>query len=138
MHLLVVLGISSFLFALILTPLCRNWLRLAGVVDRPDEERKLHQQPVATMGGIPIVIAYLGAFGVLLLTGQKAPVGPDSLPFALRLTPALALIFLTGLLDDRFRLQPFQKLFAQVLAGGWAFWAGVRITGITDHQLPGW
>lgn len=138
MHLLVVLGLSSFLFALILTPLCRNLLRRIGMVDSPDQERKLHQQPVATMGGIPIVVAYLASFAVLFLTGERAPVGPDTIPFALRLTPALALIFFIGLLDDRFRLQPFQKLLAQVLAGGWAFWAGVRITGITDQPLPDW
>ena len=138
MHLLFTLGLSSFLFALILTPLCRNWLRRVGMVDHPDGDRKLHQQPVATMGGIPIVIAYLGAFGVLLLTGQRAPVGEDSLSFALRLAPALVLIFITGLLDDRYRLQPFQKLLAQVVAGGWAFWAGVRITGITHQHLPAW
>jgi UDP-GlcNAc:undecaprenyl-phosphate GlcNAc-1-phosphate transferase len=90
------------------------------------------------MGGIPIAIAYLASFLVLLLTGQKAPVGPDGILLALRLMPAVALIFLTGLLDDRFRLQPFQKILAQVLAGGWAFWAGVRVTGLTGHQLPGW
>ena len=64
--------------------------------------------------------------------------GPDSLPFALRLIPAVALIFLTGLLDDRFRLQPFQKMLAQILAGGWAFWAGVRITGLTGQHFPSW
>ena len=138
MHLLFILGLSSFLFALILTPLCRNWFRRVGMVDNPDGDRKLHQQPVATMGGVPIVIAYLAAFGVLLLTGVLIPVGRDSIPFALRLAPALALIFITGLLDDRYRLQPFQKLLAQVVAGGWAFWAGVRITGITDQHLPGW
>jgi UDP-GlcNAc:undecaprenyl-phosphate/decaprenyl-phosphate GlcNAc-1-phosphate transferase len=138
MRLLFVLGLSSVLFALVLTPLCRNLLRRLGAVDHPDQDRKLHQEPVATMGGIPIVIAYLGSFGVLLLSGLKAPVGPDSLPFALRLTPALVFIFFTGLLDDRFRLQPFQKMFAQIVAGGWAFWAGVRITGITGEPLPHW
>jgi UDP-GlcNAc:undecaprenyl-phosphate GlcNAc-1-phosphate transferase len=135
---LLILGLSSFLFAVILTPLCRNLLRRWGMVDRPDQDRKRHPVPVATMGGIPIVIAYLASFGVLLLTGLKAPVGPDSLPFALRLIPAAALIFLAGLLDDRFRLQPFQKMLAQILAGGWAFWAGVRITGLTGQHFPGW
>ena len=107
MLLLLTLGLSSFLFALILTPLCRNLLRRLGIVDHPDRDRKLHVQSVVTMGGIPIVIAYLASFAVLLLMGQRAPVGPGSLPFALRLIPALALILFTGLLDDRFRLQPF-------------------------------
>ena len=55
MKILFILGLSSFLVALILTPLCRNLLRSWGMVDRPDQNRKLHTQPVATMGGIPIV-----------------------------------------------------------------------------------
>ena len=138
MLLLLTLGLSSFLFALILTPLCRNLLRRLGMVDHPDRDRKLHVQSVVTMGGIPIVIAYLASFAVLLLMGQRAPVGPGSLPFALRLIPALALILFTGLLDDRFRLQPFQKMLAQIVAGGWAYWAGVRITGLTGQHLPDW
>jgi UDP-GlcNAc:undecaprenyl-phosphate GlcNAc-1-phosphate transferase len=138
MQILLILGLSSFLVAVILTPLCRNWLWRWGMVDRPDQDRKLHTQPVATMGGIPIVIAYLASFGVLLLLGPKAPLGRESIPFALRLAPALALIFLTGILDDRFRLQPFQKILAQMVAGGWAFWAGVRITGLTGQHLPDW
>jgi UDP-GlcNAc:undecaprenyl-phosphate GlcNAc-1-phosphate transferase len=138
MRLLLILGLSSLLFSLVLTPLCRNVLRRLGMVDHPDQNRKLHHQPIATMGGVPIVIAYLASFGVLLLSGQKAPVGPDSLPFAIRLAPALALIFLTGILDDRFRLQPFQKIIAQIVAGGSAFWAGVRITGLTGQHFPDW
>ena len=138
MHLLLVLGLSSFLFSLILTPLFRNLLRRFGIVDHPDGNRKLHSQPVVTMGGIPIVAAYIASFGVMLLMGLKAPVGPESLPLALRLLPAVALILLAGLLDDRFRLQPFQKLLAQIVAGGWAFWAGVRITGLTGQHLPDW
>ncbi len=138
MNLLLILGLSSFLFALVLTPLCRNLLRQLGVVDHPDQDRKLHPHSVATMGGIPIALAYLASFGVLLLTGHKAPVGQESLPFALRLAPAVAFIFMTGLLDDRFRLQPFQKMFAQIVASAWAFWAGVRITGLTGQHLPDW
>jgi len=138
MYFLLILGLLSFLFALVITPLCRNVLRSLGVVDHPDLDRKTHPQPVVNMGGIPIVLAYLGSFSILPLIGQHAPLGQDSLPFALRLMPALALILLTGVLDDRFRLQPFQKMMAQIMAGGWAFWAGVRITGLTGQHIPDW
>ena len=62
MRLLLILGLSSLLFALVLTPICRNLLRRLGMVDHPDQNRKLHRQPVATMGGVPIVIAYLASF----------------------------------------------------------------------------
>src|SRR6266404_2236317 len=135
---LLVLGVSSFLFALILTPLCRNLFRRLGLFDHPDQVRKLHRQPVPTMGGIPLVIAYISSFWVLMLPAQWGPPGAAGFSLALRLAPALALILLTGVLDDRFRLQPLQKLFAQSVAGAWAYWAGVHITGITGQALPQW
>ena len=138
MKVLLILGISSFLFALILTPLCRNLFRRWGLMDHPDHKRKLHPRPVPNMGGIPIVIAYLASFGILVFYKPEVSWGTINLPLTLRLVPALALVFFAGVLDDRFRLQPVQKILAQILAGGYAYWAGVRITGVTGQPVPDW
>ncbi len=139
MSVLLILGATSFVLALILTPVLRNVLRRYGLVDYPDQTRKLHPRPVPNMGGIPIALAYLASFGVLMITGQKyAAAAPVNLALALRLFPAAAIVFAAGLLDDRFKLQPVQKLLAQLAASGAACWAGVRITGISAHHLPPW
>src|SRR5437868_2573689 len=119
MRVLFTLGAASFLFALVLTPLCRNLLRHFGMMDHPDQDRKLHQHPIPTMGGIPILFAYLASFGVLMFAGQRAQLSGVNFTLALRLAPAIAIIFLTGLLDDRFRLQPVQKIVLQIFAAGW-------------------
>jgi UDP-GlcNAc:undecaprenyl-phosphate/decaprenyl-phosphate GlcNAc-1-phosphate transferase len=56
----------------------------------------------------------------------------------LGLVPAIALVFLTGLVDDIYGLQPKTKLVAQILAASWACWEGVRITAINDHPVASW
>ena len=72
MYSLVFLAAVSFLICLTLTPLCRNIFLRAGMVDRPDQGRKLHARAVPRVGGIPIAIAYLGAFVLLLLSPLQA------------------------------------------------------------------
>jgi len=86
MYSLAALALFSFLLALVLTPLCRNRFRQWGWVDRPDSKRKLHSQPVPRAGGVPIMIAYIGAFAVLLASpmsaaamGKTAPTGVENL-----------------------------------------------------------
>ncbi len=138
MQVLLILSISSFLLAVILTPLCRNYFKRVGMVDRPDGERKLHATPVPNMGGIPIAAAYCASFGVLALFGGKVPAGPAHFSILLGILPPAAIIFITGLLDDRLRLQPIQKLAAQIGAGAWAYAAGVQITAVAGHHLPRW
>jgi UDP-GlcNAc:undecaprenyl-phosphate GlcNAc-1-phosphate transferase len=138
MQVLLILGLSSFLFTLILTPLCRNLFLRTGMVDHPDGERKLHSTPIANMGGIPIVLACLCSFAVLSMFGRTLPAGIGQSALALRVMPAVAIVFIVGLLDDRFNLQPLQKLIAQIAASAWAFSEGVRITNMAGHQLPVW
>ena len=138
MQLLFILGASSFVIALILTPMCRDVFRRLGVVDHLDQHRKLHPSPVPNMGGVPLVIAYLASFGVAVMIAQRVQLGNINFSLAVRLVPAIAVIFLAGLLDDRFGLQPIQKIIAQVFAGLLTFWAGVHITGVAGHMISPW
>ena len=91
MHPLVILGGSSFLLALILTPLCRNLFRRLGLVDHPDQDRKIHTSPVPNMGGVPIVIAYFASFAIAAAFAEKIQVGALNVTLAIRLLPGLAI-----------------------------------------------
>src|SRR5260370_42525329 len=135
MNALLILGVSSFLIALILTPLCRNLFRRFGMVDHPDQKRKLHARSIPNMGGIPIAAAYLAGFGALMVFGTKVHAASADASLALKLLAAGGIVLAAGVLDDYFRLQPAQKLIAQIGAAACAFSAGVRITGIAGHQL---
>jgi UDP-GlcNAc:undecaprenyl-phosphate GlcNAc-1-phosphate transferase len=136
---LALLGLSSFLLAFLLTPLCRNLFRRWGLVDRPDGQRKLHTHPIPRAGGVPIMTAYLGAFALLLVSPLAAGViVKGALPFAWRILSAGALVFGVGLLDDLRGLKPWQKFAGQVIAGCLAFWAGVDITHLGRLAVPAW
>ena len=118
MYSLLLLGAVSFFLALVLTPLVRNFFSKLGMVDYPDEARRLHQHPIPRVGGIAIVLSYLLSFAVLLVSSLNAGVlVSEALPFAWRLFPAAGLVFLTGFLDDILGLKPWQKLAGQLAAG---------------------
>jgi UDP-GlcNAc:undecaprenyl-phosphate GlcNAc-1-phosphate transferase len=139
MYSILFLGVLSFLLALVLTPLVRNRFRQWGMVDRPDAERKHHDHPVPRVGGIPLLVAYLCSLGLLAFTPLSAgALVADALPFALRLLPAVLLIFATGLLDDLVSLKPWQKLAGQLAAAGAAYWAGVHVQAFGGHHFAAW
>ncbi len=139
MYSLALLGLISFLAALVLTPLVRNLALRMGWVDRPDPKRRVHQRPVPRVGGVPILAACVLAIGLLLLSplagGEVVQAG---LPLAWRIFPAAALVFLVGLLDDLRSLKPWHKFAAQIAAAYIAFWAGVQITGVAGIAIPPW
>ncbi len=138
MQILLILSISSFVLTLILTPWCRNLFLRWGMVDHPDGDRKIHTAPIPNMGGIPIAAAYLASFGILVFFGRTDSVSQSLLPLLLRILPPAAVVLFTGFLDDRFRLQPLQKLAAEIVGGTWAYFAGVQITSVAGFHLPGW
>lgn len=139
MYTLLVLGVASFLLSLAVTPAVRNLFLHLGVVDRPDEDRKLHSFAVPRVGGIAILLSSLGGLGLLLLAGLKGGgLVERSLPMAFSLLPAAGLMFLVGLYDDLKGLTAWQKLGGQVVATGVAFWGGVRVLGSDGPGFGEW
>ncbi|MFN7925803.1 MAG: MraY family glycosyltransferase [Bryobacteraceae bacterium] len=126
----------ALLAALVLTPMVRDTFVRLGMVDRPDGERKLHLSAVPRVGGIAIVLSYVAAFALALPVigpGQLLPGSKTAL--VIRLLPAVAAIFLTGLVDDLFGLKPWQKLGGQLAAAGLALAAGVRVSTLGGWEL---
>ena len=122
--LLLALSVSMVL----IPPLSRFAGRL-GLTDTPNE-RKIHTAPIPRIGGIALVV---GAVIPILLW---VPMERDLSAFML----AVGVLFVFGVLDDRFNLDYRLKLLGQMLAalivtlGG-----GVLITAIpffSDGSLP--
>jgi UDP-GlcNAc:undecaprenyl-phosphate/decaprenyl-phosphate GlcNAc-1-phosphate transferase len=131
------LGICSLLFSLVLTPILRDTFLRLRILDIPDDRRKLHDRPIPRVGGIAILISYLGAFAALLLfSGGR--VFSDNRQFVWSLLPATGIVALTGLLDDLKGLRPWQKLTGQLAGASWAYWTGIRITGIGGIATENW
>jgi UDP-GlcNAc:undecaprenyl-phosphate GlcNAc-1-phosphate transferase len=128
-------GFIAFLLCLIATPLCREIFLRFGIVDHPDTERKFHMRPIPRIGGIPIVLSYAGALGLMfVLAPQHARITIQHQTLLLSLLPATTIIFVVGLVDDIVGLRPRQKLAGQFAAALLAVGLGVRIS--TLHGLP--
>ena len=134
MYSLITLAVSSFLLALVLTPLVRNFSVRRGWVDSPDA-RRVHGAGIPRTGGVAVLAAFAGAFGVLLLLGLAGGTLVD-LGMVWRVAPAVAVIFAVGLIDDLRGLTAWQKLAGQLLAAGVAFGSGVQVQSIGGHTLP--
>jgi UDP-GlcNAc:undecaprenyl-phosphate GlcNAc-1-phosphate transferase len=126
---LLILGISSLLLSLMLTPLCRTVSLRLSLVDIPDASRKLHPHPIPRLGGVAIVLSYLGAFGIVLTlaSGGLFPF-PENTQLFWQLLPPAGLIFAIGLVDDIRGLRPWQKFLGQTGAAALAFYMGIRVT----------
>jgi UDP-GlcNAc:undecaprenyl-phosphate GlcNAc-1-phosphate transferase len=136
-HSLLAISTVSFLLTFILTPLVRDAFLGLGILDRPDGQRKIHRLAVPRVGGIPITLSYVAAYGVLLLSPWKAAdFVIQQLPIIAKLLPAAALIFITGLLDDVFGLKPWQKLLGQFAGALVAVLGGLRIVVLAGYQVP--
>jgi len=101
--------------------------------DFPDE-RKLHRQPVPSLGGIGIFSGFITAF---LLTASFTEL---SVKFQYLLAAALV-IFFVGLKDDLLVISPFKKFLGQVLAAAIiCFKGGLVITTMDGflgiYELP--
>jgi UDP-GlcNAc:undecaprenyl-phosphate GlcNAc-1-phosphate transferase len=137
MYSLLFLTIVSFLLALFLTPFVRNRAQAWGLVDQPDQARKLHSTPIPRLGGVAIVLSYLAAFALLFTTPlQAVSLIEGGLPLALRVAPAMAIIFAIGLWDDIRSLRPWQKFSGQILAATVAYFAGVHVQGFGGYHFP--
>ncbi len=139
MYSLTLLLAVSLVSSLLVTPWIRNRFLRYGIVDRPDQARKLHPHPIPRVGGIAIAISYVVSYLALLASPLSAGgILEHHLPLVWKLLPAGGLIFLCGLLDDLAGLRPWQKLAAQLAASAWACAAGVRILGVVGHPIEGW
>lgn len=136
MYSLVIALLVSLLVAALTTPVCRRACLAAGLVDRPDRQRKLHTQPVPRVGGVAIAAGVVAAYLTLLVLPLK---GGDLLAthlgLALRLAPAALVIFATGLIDDLVTIGPWWKLAGQGIAAVSAWTGGVRISSFAGVAL---
>lgn len=130
----------AFFFSLVLTPYVRDAALRFNLVDRPDSARKIHAEPIPRVGGVAIAIAYVLAFGLILVLPYRGLSFNihTVVPRALGLLPAAGLVFFIGFIDDIWGLKPWQKLIGQMAAALLAFWGGVRIDFLQWHQLHYW
>lgn len=108
-----VVFVVAFLVTLVVVPLIRRIALRSEIVDWPDAARKAHGDPVPYLGGVAVFLGMLAALATsYFLPGYQAHLA--SVPASVVL--GLAVIMLTGLIDDVAHLDPRLKIAGQLIA----------------------
>ena len=118
--------VSSWIFSLAATWLCKKIAIKLGIVDKPDTTVKTHKKPVAYLGGAGILIGLtVGVLaGIQIIQGQSG--FEKSLRWLLGILAGSAIACFVGLVDDILDIRPWQKILGQTLAACALLLAGIR------------
>lgn len=125
---LAMLMVVSMAVAFAATPWVRALAIRVGVVDRPDQQRKLHIGEIPRAGGLVLVMAYVTSVALLMmLPSASGDTIRAHLGTALALAPATAVVFAVGFLDDLVGQSPWFRLCFETVGALMACAAGVTI-----------
>ena len=126
---------AAALISAVITWWCISLLPRLGMVDIP-HGRHEHARPTPRGGGIAIVIGFFVVATVFALESRNTY--PEVLPLLVSFAFPAAVIVLTGVLDDRYELSSWVKLFAQIVAGVLVYCLGGGFQDILGFKLPGY
>lgn len=106
----VIMFMGSFLLSLCLTPIVRKFARATGQVAEPKDTR-WHKRETALMGGVSIFVSVMFVWILAVKFLGWETLGVPYLPMVL----AASGIFVLGLVDDIFSMDPQHKLAAQIV-----------------------
>lgn len=108
---------AAFMIAWVFTPVMRSVAVYYGVVDRPDQIRKMHTSPVAYLGGVAVFLGWISGLASSQYLLLHRPVsGLDHVVINLGIVVAACIILMLGLWDDLKHVSPWIKILGQVLA----------------------
>ncbi len=116
---LIVAFVCAFLISLSTTPMVRVLAYKIGAIDIPKDKRRIHKAPTPLIGGLAIFLAFL--ITTLVFCEIDAQISG--------LLLGTVIIAITGVIDDKFSMNPLVKLGMQILCGIIAWFMGIRI----DH-----
>ena len=111
MQQIIIGGILAFIVTLLVIPVIILVAKKKKLYDVPDDKRKLHKQPIPSLGGLGMFIGFILS---LLLTINFAKDAPE---FQFYIA-AFLLIFFLGIKDDIMIISPAKKFTGQLIAAG--------------------
>ncbi len=114
---LIVLGVA-FVVSLIATPVMRELAIRNGIIDKPDFKRKVHEKPIAYLGGVSLYLGWLvgilAAFVVTSTVSYASPIYKTAFPIEIVL--GATVIVVVGLIDDVWGISPRVKIGGSLFA----------------------
>lgn len=104
-------GIFAFIVTILVIPVIILVAKKKKLYDEPDDKRKLHKQPIPSLGGLGMFIGFILS---LLLTINFAKDAPE---FQFYIA-AFLLIFFLGIKDDIMIISPAKKFVGQLITAG--------------------
>lgn len=117
----------AFVVTLCVTPIMRRVAVAQGVIDRPNEARKVHRVPIAYLGGVAVYLGIIAGLFYSVLGVQinglidwhdtkYRELGAFFLPIPLSIVLGMTVIMLVGLIDDVTGISPRVKIGGQLFA----------------------
>lgn len=117
--------VSSFVFALAATWLCKKIAVKFGIVDKPDDLVKTHKEPIAYLGGLGMLVGLtVGVFAGIGCLRNTEFLGP-ALKWLLGILAGGTIACFVGLADDIFELSPSKKFLGQIAAALILIYVGI-------------
>jgi UDP-N-acetylmuramyl pentapeptide phosphotransferase/UDP-N-acetylglucosamine-1-phosphate transferase len=128
-------AVAAFLISYFSVPILRKVAYLSDFYDKPDNDRKLHDRYVPTLGGVAIFLAFFMGFSISGLAEHI-----QGYPY---FAAALTLLFFTGLKDDIVDLSAKTKLMVELMVAGFLiFGCNMYISNFYGvlgiHEIPYW
>lgn len=125
---LFLLACLTMFIALVITPAFIKIAKRWNWTDLPNN-RKVHKDPIPTLGGIAIFISFI--IGLII----TQPEGK----YHVAILAGAVIVLIVGILDDLFELSPKAKLIGQLLAAGVVvFGGGLQVEFINLPLVVKW
>ncbi|MBN2829483.1 MAG: undecaprenyl/decaprenyl-phosphate alpha-N-acetylglucosaminyl 1-phosphate transferase [Candidatus Cloacimonetes bacterium] len=120
-----------FILTLLLIPISNKISHSIGIIDMP-EERKVHKTAIASAGGLSFGLPIIVAQFIFSLIYP----GSDYKNQVSALAVCGLWVLILGVIDDKFRVKAYTKLFYQIIISVFLYFAGFRIMEITNPFGP--
>lgn len=128
-----ILFIEAMVLCLFLTPMVRAIGIRFGIIDQPDQYRKLHKRPVARCGGIGVFLSFLVPVCLFIFFVKKDSIlHPNDYNRVWIIVIGGATSMLMGLADDIWDLRARWKLVFQFLIATIAYSGDLRIDSLSN------
>jgi UDP-GlcNAc:undecaprenyl-phosphate GlcNAc-1-phosphate transferase len=127
---------AAFLVSFCFTPVMRMIANYYGVVDLPDQIRKLHTAPVAYLGGVAVYLGWVAGLAMSQLHLPMDEIGSPHLRVKISIVVGATTIIILGLWDDLKRIRPSLKVTGQIAAALLLLTQGVGISCMAPIITP--
>ncbi len=115
MQFLILVFLSSFMLVLLATPSLIKVAKLKRLFDAPNEERKIHDRLIPTIGGIIIFAGTLFAFSLWFPVIHDSVVAAKAMADYKYIVCTVLVMFFVGIKDDIIGTAPVKKLLAHII-----------------------